>query len=150
MPAGRKSKYDSHVKPRFPEIQSWLEAGATEKEVCDNLGVNSHVFCEYKTKYPELAELVKNARLKPVQDIKAALFKRATGFHYTEKTVTNSEKNGLTVQTFTKYALPDPTAAMMLLRHWDTETEWTNDPAVLNIRKQELELKKQQAEMGDW
>ena len=148
--AGRPNKYFSHVKPRFDEITEWLQAGATEKEISDNLGINNKVFCKYKQEYKELNELVKNARRKPVQAIKAALFKRATGMKYTEQTITDSEKNGTTIQTFHKYALPDPTAAMMLLRHWDTETEWTQDPATLNLKKQEFELKKQLAESEEW
>jgi hypothetical protein len=53
-------------------------------------------------------------------------------------------------ETVTKAALPDPTAAMMLLKHWDQEQEWSSDPASLKIRKQELELKKQHMENEDW
>lgn len=147
---GRPSKYESDVKPRFAEIEEWLKIGATDKEVAENLGVNKATLCEYKKRFPEFNELIKTARKLPVQAIKAALFKRATGFAYTEKTITHSEKNGLTVQTFEKYALPDPASAMILLKHWDKETEWTQDPARLNLQKQELELKKKHLESEDW
>lgn len=159
--AGRPNKYFSDVKPRFQEIQEWLENGATEKEVAENLGVNQRVFCKYKNQYKELNELVKNARKRPVQAIKAALFKRATGFEYTEmkkiwkKIIINEGDESIPadlIQTeeYTKYALPDPTAAMMLLKHWDHETEWTSDPASLELKKKELELKKQHMESEEW
>ena len=148
--AGRPSKYETNVKPRFVEIAEWLQSGATEKEIADNLGINNKIFCKYKKEYKELNELVKNARRKPVQAIKAALFKRATGFKYTEQTITESEKNGTTVQTFQKYALPDPASAMILLKHWDKETEWTQDPALLKLKKEEFEFKKEHTESGDW
>lgn len=156
--AGRPNKYEENVKPRFEEIEKWLEMGATEKEVAENLGVNQKVFCKYKKLYRELNDLVKRSRKKPVQAIKAALFKRATGIYYTEKKVIrkqilldgeDEEKIPATlVQTeeYSKYALPDPTAAMMLLKHWDTEQEWASDPATLKIKKEELELKKKEAE----
>lgn len=147
--AGRPNKYYTHVRPRFEEITEWLEAGATEKEICDNLGINAKVFCKYKNEHKELSDLVKNARRKPVQEIKAALLKRAKGFYYTETTTVNSEK-GVQITTYNKYSLPDPTAAMMLLKHWDKETEWCADPATLELKKQELELKKKHLESEEW
>lgn len=146
MGKGRPNKYYTHVLPRFEEIKEWLQAGATDKEIAENLGVNPKVFCKYKSEFNDLNELCKNGRLKAVQEIKAAMFKRATGFQYVEKTITKSEKNGLTETTYMKYALPDPTSALILLKHWDQNTEWTSDPASLKLRKKELELKEKQAD----
>lgn len=147
--AGRPGKYETHVKPRFQEITEWLEAGATEKEICDNLGINPKVFIRYKNDYKELSDLVKNARRKPVQAIKAALYKRATGYHYTETTTVMSEK-GTQVTTYNKYLPPDPASAMILLKHWDKETEWTQDPATLKLKKEEFEYKKEHSESEVW
>ncbi len=160
--AGRPSKYETHVLPRFNEIKEWIESGATEKEIAENLGIHKSVFCKYKNQYKELNDLCKNGRKKCVQEIKAALYKRATGITYTEKKVIkkqilldgeDEDKVPATlVQTeeYKKYALPDPTAAMMLLKHWDNETEWTSDPASLKLRKKELELKEKQVESEAW
>lgn len=147
---GRPSKYDTDVKPRFEEIREWLKLGATDKEIAENLGINKATICDYKKRFPEFDQLLKNGRKAPVQAIKAALFKRACGFTYEEKTVTDSEKNGITVTITTKMVLPDPTSALILLKHWDKETEWTQDPATLKLKKQELELKKKQAEQNTW
>lgn len=149
MGKGRPNKYYTHVLPRFEEIKEWLQAGATDKEIAENLGVNPKVFCKYKSEFNDLNELCKNGRLKAVQEIKAAMFKRATGFQYMEKTITESKKNGLTETTYMKYALPDPTSALILLKHWDQNTEWTSDPASLKLRKKELELKEQALE-NNW
>ena len=46
--------------------------------------------------------------------------------------------------------LPDPASALILLKHWDKETEWTQDPATLKVKKQELELKKKRIENEVW
>ena len=169
----RPSKYESDVKPRFHEIEDWLKIGATDKEVAENLGINKATFCEYKKKYSELNELVKNARKMPVQAIKAALFKRATGFMYSEKKTVieyeewsdevkdllaqmgvnaeNVEKRKLVrVELYEKNALPDPASAMILLKHWDKEHEWTQDPASLQLKKEELALKKKHIESEVW
>lgn len=150
MAKGRPNKYDSDVLPRFEEIKEWLKIGATDKEIAENLGINKATICEYKKRYPEFNELIKNGRKVPIQAIKAALFKRATGFHYTEKTIVDSEKNGMTETTYMKYSVPDPASAMILLKHWDHSMEWTQDPASLRIKKAELELKKEHLESGDW
>ena len=159
---GRPNKYFENVKPRFEEILEWLKLGATDKEIAENLGVNQKVFCKYKKDYIELNDLIKKGRKLPVQAIKAALYKRATGMKFTEsKTITkkiivdgeDGEQVPATLvqtETYEKYAVPDPTAALMLLKHWDKETEWTSDPASLKLKKQELELKKQQVESETW
>lgn len=170
---GRPSKYESEVKPRFSEIKEWLTIGATDKEIADNLGINKGTFCEYKKRFPEFNEFIKNNRKMPVQAIKAALYKRATGFVYSEKkTVVEYEelsadlKEALTQlgidtakieqrklvreEMMEKTALPDPASAMILLKHWDRDGGWTNDPASLDLKKQEFELKKQHLESEEW
>lgn len=148
--SGRKNKYDTNVKPRFEEIKEWLRIGATDREVADNLGINKATMCEYKKKYNEFNELIINSRRKPVQDIKAALFKRATGFTYTESKFIEDDEGHWKKETFTKAALPDPASAMILLKHWDKEHEWTNDPASLQLKKEELEYKKEMALKDEW
>lgn len=148
--AGRPSKYDSHVKPRFAEIMEWLQAGATDAEIADNLGIHKSVFCKYKKQYNELNELCKNGRRKAVQVIKAALFKRATGFTYTESKLVEDSDGNWKRETYQKAALPDPASAMILLKHWDKEHGWTNDPATLELRKQELELRKEHFDIQNW
>lgn len=148
--AGRPNKYEANVKPRFDEILEWLKTGATEKEIAENLGVNQRVFCKYKKQYSELNELIKKGRKQPVQALKAALYKKAVGFEYTESKVIQSDKNGNTVETYRRYSAPDPTAALMLLKHWDKEEEWTSDPATLRLKKKELKLKEEQLESEKW
>ena len=170
---GRPSKYESDVKPRFKEIEEWLKIGATDKELADNLGVNKSTLCEYKKRFQEFNELIKNSRKQPVQAIKAALYKRATGFVYSEKktvvekmklpkelkeyledagfdTYNLQQPEVIRTELYEKYSVPDPASAMILLKHWDKESEWTNDPASLELKKQELELKKQQIESETW
>lgn len=148
--AGRPSKYETHVKARFPEIKEWLQAGATEAEIAENLGIHKSVFCKYKKQFKELNDLCKNGRKQAVQEIKAALFKRATGMNYTETKMTEDSEGYWKRETTTKYALPDPTAAMMLLKHWDKDAGWTSDPQSLELKKEEFELKKKHFESEEW
>lgn len=175
--AGRPNKYFQCVKPRFAEIAEWLRSGATDKEIAKKLGVNDKVFCKYKAQYSDLNDLLKNERQGAVAEIKAALFRRATGFTYNEKkTIVEYEewkpeiKDALAqigvdvdalgqrklvrVEMYEKAALPDPACAMILLKHWDKDedgnAQWTQDPAMLELKKKELELKEKKLESEDW
>lgn len=161
-----KSKYETHVKLRFDEIAEWVRLGATEKEIIKNLDISEETFYTYKKKYTEFLELLKKNRVKPVEDIKAAMLKRAVGFQYEEKKVTTQYiefDDGSGIKTpakvvkteiTTKTALPDVAAGLVLLQHWDKDengnTKWSRDPANREIKEKELELKEKQIEENSW
>lgn len=159
---GRKDVYTSKIEPRMKDILRWLEQGATEREVANNLGVAYSTFNKYKGEKTELMELLKKGREKPVEDIKAALLRRAVGFQYEEKKVVTKKivmegSNGASVpanviqtEVVTKTALPDVAAGLVLLKHWDKQNGWTSDPQTLELKKKELEFKKEQAEKESW
>lgn len=151
---GRRNKYYTHVLPRFGEITEWLRKGATDKEIIKNLGVQKSAFYDYMTKHAELSELFQKERTSCVEAIKAALFNRACGYDYTETKTTVFKKDGAEdatkTETIVKHLPPDPASAMILLKHWARGEGWTNDPAVLALRREELELKKQELEKNNW
>lgn len=152
--AGRPNKYDSHVKPRFEEIKKWCKRGATDKEIYKALGISRDAFYKYKNQYKELNELIKNNRIDAVEELKNALFKRATGFQYEERKESKTENENGTVSVKTekiiKTVVPDPVSALILLKHWAKDEGWTNDPATLELKKKELKLKEKQAEKEEW
>ena len=159
---GRKGKYESHIESRFDEITKWLAEGATEREIANRLGIAYSVFNRYKAEKQEFKELLKKGRERPVEDIKAAMFKRATGFQYEEKKVITQKitfddpalgelpAKLIRTEVMTKTALPDVAAGLVLLKHWDKDGEWTSDPQTLKLKKEELELKKKVAEETNW
>lgn len=75
---GRKTKYDTHVKPFIDLVEFWYMNGATDKEVADNLKIAESTLYEYKNKYPEFSEA--SARTKLISDarVQSALYKNAT------------------------------------------------------------------------
>lgn len=147
---GRHDIYGEKVKARFDEIAKWCQIGTTNKEIIELLGISTSAFYRYLEAHSELRELLKSNRRAPVQEIKAALYRRATGFTYEETTTVEDSDGYSKTTTVRKQALPDPASAMILLKHWAKEEGWTNDPQALELRKQELELRKQQAEREDW
>lgn len=169
---GRKNKYESEVKARFSEIQEWLNNGATERQIAENLGIGYSTFNRYKTEKRELRELIKKGRQNVVMKLRGALIQRALGFEYTEtKIVTEKVKLPELIETFllengfeeddimksqlvktevaNKHAHPDVAALNLALKNYDKDN-WSNDPQMLDIRKKELELKEKQIEKDEW
>lgn len=150
---GRKSAYETHIKPRFSDILNWLKNGATERQIAENLGVSYSTLNKYKAENNEFAEFIKNGRKTLVMQLRGALVKRAMGFEYTEKKkYTKRDPDGQVfqyVEETTKTALPDVAALNLCLKNYDPE-EWANDPQALKLKREELELRREIADKNDW
>ena len=145
---GRPNKYETHVKPRLKEIEKFCTY-MTEKQIAETLGVAYSSFCEYKNKYPELLESLKKGRESLVLELRSTLIRKAKGFNYSEKKII--KENGVVVreEEYQKASLPDVAALNLLLKNYDREN-WSNDPQLLDIKRKELELKKEQAKANEW
>ena len=150
---GRKSAYDTIVKPRFDDILRWLRNGATEEIIYKNLGISKNAFYQYKKEIQEFNDLLKKGRESIVEELRGILMKKARGFEYKEyKRVTKVEDGETTVQSneeYTKQALPDVAAANLLLKNYDKEN-WSNDPRSDDLKKAEFELKKKAFDKDNW
>ncbi len=149
---GRKSAYDTVIKPRFDDILKWLRTGATEKQIYENLGIKKDAFYKYKKEKPEFNELLKKGKESLVEQLRGALIKKALGFDYTEKKVTTKDEDGsitIITETTTKAALPDVAALNLALKNYDPDN-WANDPQQLKLKKEELELKQKLAQKDIW
>ena len=146
---GRKSKYDLMVKPHIKQIEEWAKNGATEKEICDALGIAQSTFYEYKKRYSELSNALRTGRQCIVLDIKAALLKKALGFEYEEKRGVKKDGALVSMEVYVRYSPPDTTAAAMLLRNYDKD--WRDkDSASTDFKRQEIEIKKALAETNNF
>lgn len=150
---GRKSSYETTIKPRFDDILRWLRNGATEQIICHNLGITQKTFYKYKAEKSEFSELLKKGRESIVEELRGILMKKARGFEYKEyKRVTKVEDGETTIQSieeYTKQALPDVAAANLLLKNYDKEN-WSNDPRSDDLKQAEFELKKKAFEKDNW
>lgn len=170
--AGRSNLYESLVKPRFDEIVKWGKNGATERQIAKNLGIAYSTFNDYKSKHPELTELIKNARPEIVEELRSALIRKAMGYEYEEKKVVTTRVElpdemrailldaGMDVKTLEEAKLirteittkrePEDVAAINLaLKNYDKQN-WSNDPQSLELKKRELALKEKAYEDGNW
>lgn len=150
--AGRNGKYKTHVLPFFDKIDEMLNKGASEKQCAEALGISYPAWNNYKKDYPAFGELCSKPRTKLVEDLRSALVKRALGFTYEEKKqyITEDESGNKKKHTeiTTKQALPDTTAIFGALNIYDPE--YVKDKKAHELKEQELELRRMQADLKDW
>lgn len=169
---GRKPRYETFVKPRLADVQKWAANGATEAQIAKNLGIGHTAWARYKQRYGELAESIKKGRQDTVKELRSALIKKALGYEYEEvKTVTTQIElpewlademieHGIDLEKVqkvkqvrkevtTKRSTEDVAAINLALKNYDKDN-WANDPQMLKIRREELELKKKMYEEGNW
>lgn len=149
---GRPNKYFTHIKPHLKQIAEWKRNGATDEQVCEQLGVSKSVFYAAKTKYPEFSEALKNSRAAFVAELRGELAKLA--FKHTLKTkkvYTKTEGgNAVTYQEVTEKEVDGDIAAIhLLLKNLDRDN-WAENPQAMDIKKQELELKRLLAEANNF
>lgn len=150
---GRKSVYETHIKPRLDDIRKWRKGGATLETISTALDVSSTTFCKYLKEKPEFADAYKKGKIELVMDLRGELSRIA--FKHTLETKKQFIKRDLVTgheilhtQIFTKEVDGDIAAINLLLKNLDEN--WSNDPQNLALRKQELELRKAIAEANNF
>lgn len=149
---GRKSVYDTVIFPNINKIEEWVKSGATEKQICEALGISVSAFNVHKEKM-ELKEALKKGRSSLVLDLRSEMIKKA--FKHTletKKTYVTQDENGSTrkhTEITTKEVDGDTGALHLLLKNYDKDN-WKNDWDSYELKQAELELKKKLADDKDW
>lgn len=145
---GRPNKYFTHVQPRLKEITD-MALTMTDEQICKVLGVGKSAWCEYKNTYTELADTLKDSRCALVRDLRNSLIQRAKGYKYIEKKQIVEDGIVVREEIYEKAQQPDVGAIHLCLKNYD-RGNWSNDWDALELKKEELEIKKQNAENGGW
>lgn len=149
---GRKNVYDTVIFPNINKIEEWVKSGATEKQICEALGISVSAFNAHKEKI-ELKEALKKGRASLVLDLRSEMIKKA--FKHTletKKTYVTQDENGSTkkhTEITMKEVDGDTGALHLLLKNYDKEN-WKNDWDSYELKQAELELKKKLADDKDW
>lgn len=149
---GRKNVYDTVIFPNINKIEEWVKSGATEKQICEALGISVSAFNAHKEKM-ELKEALKKGRASLVLDLRSEMIKKA--FKHTletKKTYVTQDENGSTkkhTEITMKEVDGDTGALHLLLKNYDKEN-WKNDWDSYELKQAELELKKKLADDKDW
>lgn len=84
MKRGRKSSWDTKIKPRLEEIESWARDGLTDDQMAELLGIGRTTFYKFKAEKADLANALKIN--KEIADLRVenSLYQRAIGLEVTE------------------------------------------------------------------
>lgn len=142
--AGRKDVWTTTIEPNLENIEKWYEAGATEKDIIKNLNISSSSFYKYKAEKTELSEIEKSHRKLQIDNIINALYKSAIGYFETDtktywrkpRGADDSQAEFIYKEDHKKYYAPNGQVGMFLIKNWDKDNSWTNDPQVYDLKKQ--------------
>ena len=148
------------IEDNLENIEQWTRDGLTMKQIADNLGISDRTLYRYKSDSDsQLSQSIKNGRAVAVETLENTMFKSACGYERTVKKYAKVKRciyeNGKKADEWeemveyeeTQYFPPDTTAGIFLLKNW---ASYMNEPAAMNIRKKELELKEKQVEATTW
>lgn len=148
---GRKSRYETNVKPFLKLIPTWYDT-MTESQIAKKLGISVSSFEKYKNENQELRDALQTGKELLIEELKSALKMKAKGFTYTETKTTirrEGDRDVKTIEEFERYAQPDTGAIHLLLKNLDES--WRNDDkATMEMKREQLEIAKKKAENESW
>lgn len=144
-----KGKYLDWLAPeRLALLKGWAMRGLTDADIGKNVGVRASTLCEWKNRFPEIAEALKKG--KEVADIAVenALYKRAIGYEYDE-VMTEESEDGYKRRVTRKMVVPDVTAQIFWLKNRRPDL-WRNSPEYRSdeVSKVALIMKRMDDEAG--
>lgn len=108
-------------------LEGWSRDGLSLEQIAKNIGIAEKTIYEWKNKESKICEALKKGKEVADYEVENAVFKRATGYTYEEKTY----ENGLLVKTVVKEVAPDTTAQIYWLKHRQRE-KWGEKEATNN------------------
>jgi len=110
--------------PSFHDVEAerLAEQGLINMEIAKGLGISSTVFYEWMKEYPTFTESIKRGKSLSDQKVVESLYKRATGFTFTE-TKQVDDGHSVRIETVIKCIPPDTTAAIYWTKNRMKE-EW--------------------------
>lgn len=132
----RISKYEeweknNEINEKLILIEGWSRDGLSQQQIANNLGINVDTLIEYKKKYSDFSEALKKGREVADYEVENALYKRALGYTYEEKTF----EDGILKKVVTKEVAPDTTAQIYWLKNRKPK-EWRDRVEVFTNEKE--------------
>lgn len=120
-------------------IEGWARDGLTEEQIANNIGISRSTLNEWKKKFSDISDTLKQSKEIADRQVENALHKTALGFYYEEDMVTNQGD----VVRVKKYSKPNTTAQIFWLKN-RKPSNWRD--------KQEIEQTNTNIEIrvGEW
>lgn len=134
---GRKSKWETHVKPYLDRIPKLKHQGLTDEQISFKLGVAVATFSKYKLQYKELKDVLSTSRMELIEDLEETLYQRALGLCKTTKTKSSTtyDSNGNEVGSYSEttedQVAPSDRALIFALKNMKSD-HWTDVQQVID------------------
>ena len=110
----RQTKYErDNWGDKLEVIESWARQGLTDEEIAQKMGIGTRTLYEYKEKYPQFSQALKEGKREADAKVEKALYKNATGYRYREEVLTNKGD----IREVERYAKPKTGAQKMWLKN---------------------------------
>lgn len=156
------------VQENLKTIEEWALQGMSEKEIAECLGMGYSTFRAIKSTNLALLALLKHCAMvkrniakSQIEDVELSLFQKAKGYdieelvpikvknnYYDDNGKKCSEEKVVTAKV-TKHYPADVQAAKFFLTN-KAKRVWRDNPHRVENDKENLKLKKEQMDKGDW
>jgi len=144
---GRKSK-SNIILDNLELIKELKARGIKDLQIAKRLKLAPATWYKYLDEIPELKKVIEDGEEILVEDLVNELVRKAKPHTLTTtKTVTTNDK--VVTEVVEKEVDGDLGALIFLLKNRDSEN-WSNEPQMLKLKKQELELKEKNAEFQNF
>lgn len=138
------------LEENLEQIKEWKKLGATDEQICNQLGVSRSTWYKHIKENPHISDTIKTGTQFFVLELKGELARKAfkhtleTKKQYIKKDLETGHSTQYTEIT-TKEVDGDTGALHLLLKNLDKEN-WSENWQSYDLKKQELELRKEMAE----
>lgn len=116
-------------------LEGWARDGLSLEQIAKNIGINECTIYDWKKKEPKISEALKKGKEVADYEVENALFKRALGYTYEEKTF----EDGVLKKVVVKEVAPDTTAQIYWLKHRQRE-KWGEEKEQGNSNKTKITI----------
>lgn len=110
----RQTLYEKlEIDDKLALVEGWKRDGLTDEQISKNLGVSWDTLKKWKKTRTAFSTAIKKGKEVSDYELENALHKRATGYYYTEQTVTNKGD----VVEIEKYEHANPTSMIFALKN---------------------------------
>ena len=120
----KKGKYEKWLTEQsLTLLEGWARSGLTDQDIAKNIGISRSTLNVWRERFPQIANAISAGKEVADYIVENALFKRATGFAYTEETRERlfNKRTGkfelVVTKAITKHAAPDTAAAIFWLKN---------------------------------
>ncbi len=119
-----KGKYQEWLtKEGLLRLQGWARDGLTDEQIATNMGITRSTLYEWKNKYSDISDALKEGKEVVDRQVENALLKSALGYMYDEVTEERRDDMLVVTKVVHKEVQPNTTAQIFWLKN-RKRSEW--------------------------